>query len=278
MHREAPRAVIRTYASASLDALPDALAALACAIAWKSPGAFGPDLLMLAAPLFFIELPLAVMLLFADVWRVPGEYLDARRKRHLILWPTVVIGLLCGAVFGAVGLIAVAWLGGRSLWKLWREGEDSAPPPGGRWLVISAHGRENERWFTRKRPPPGSLRPGTWAVPFRHEQLVPGITLFAWIGFVLLVGSGIEFPPGGATPAYAAAVGWTTTWIGAEVPAHIALAGGTVLFTARAFAHFDEAGEPDAPPPSVEDDEILREVIAKVEKRPPVRKRRAKRR
>lgn len=278
MKREAPRPVIRTWANASLDALPDALAALACAIAWKSPDVFGWDLLMLAAPLFFIELPLAVMLLFADVWRVPGEYLDARRKRHLIFWPTVVIGLLCGAVFGPIGLVAVAWLGGRSLWKLWREGEDAAPPPGGRWLVISSRGRENERWLTRNRPAPGSLRPGTWAMPFRHEQLLPGITLFAWIGFVLLLLSGIAFPEGGATATYASAVGWTSTWIGTTVPAHTALAGGTVLFTARAFAHFDEAGEPDAPPPSFEDDEVLREVIAKVENRGARNRRKAKRR
>lgn len=273
MNSETLPRVNRSYASASLDALPDVLAALTCAVAWKSPTALGPDLLMLAAPLYFIELPLAVMLLFADVWRVPGEYLDAQRKRNLILWPTLVIGTLCWFLFGAFGLIAVMWLGGRSLWKLWREGEDSRPPPTGRWLVIAARGKETERWLTRDRPSPKSLPAGTWVLPFRHEQLVPGVTLFAWFGFVLLIFLGIDFGAGGATPAHAAAVGWTLTPIGEQVPAHYALAGGTVLFSARALSHFDEAGEPDAPPPSIDDDEILRSVIEKVEGKAPRRAR-----
>lgn len=141
MHPPLPR----TWIDALVDALPDVPAALACAIAWQAPRALGFDLLGYAAPLYFIELPLAAMFLCADSWRVPGEFLSRRHKLGLIVLPGAAIGAACMALFGLPGLVAVAWLGGHALWRLLREGEDRRPPPTGRWLVMAPRGNETER-------------------------------------------------------------------------------------------------------------------------------------
>jgi len=82
----------RSLGAATIDALPDALAALACAVAWRAPEALGFDLLIATAPLYFIELPLAIGFAFADKWRVPGEFLDRRRKLRLTVIPTFLLG------------------------------------------------------------------------------------------------------------------------------------------------------------------------------------------
>lgn len=257
----------RTWTDAFVDAVPDMLAALACGIAWQAPQALGFDLLAYAAPLFFIELPLAIMFLFADAWRVPGEFLAARSKLGLIVIPAVLIGALCFGLFGVAGLIAVAWLGGLALWRLLREGEDRRPPPTGRWLVMAPRGKETERWLTRERPDRRDLPEGSWIVPFAHNQFLPGITILAWVGlFLLLMLSGVEVPVAGATTAYAQMAGWADTPIGGEIPAHEALAAGLALFVARCASHFDDLDEP--PPANIDDDAVLREVIEKVEGRP----------
>ena len=260
----------RTWTDACVDALPDLLAALACGIAWRAPQALGFDLLAYAAPLFFIELPLALMFLFADAWRVPGEFLTTRGKLGLIVIPATLIGALCFRVFGVTGLIAIAWLGGQALWRLLREGEDRRPPPTGRWLVLAPRGKETERWLTRKRPDKRERPEGSWILPFAHNQFLPGTTILAWAGlFLLLMLSGAEVPEAGATAVLAQAAGWTATPIGREIPAHEALAAGLALFAVRCASHFDDLDEP--PPANIEDDALLREVIEKVEGRAPKR-------
>ena len=254
----------RTWSDAALDATPDALAAIACGLAWKAPDALGADLLVYAAPLFFIELPLAILFIFVDSWRVPGEYLDARRKVFLILIPTILIGVLCAQLFGLEGLIAIVWLGGVAFWRLLREGEDRRLPPSGRWLILAPHRNETDRWLTRTRPDPRDLPPGTWILPFAHDQFLPGLTILTWFGLLfILILSGADVPSAGASVSYAQSVGWTATPIGARVPAHEALAAGLALFALRAVSHFDDVDEP--PTANIEDDALLQEVIDKVE-------------
>src|SRR5688572_28981275 len=63
----------RTWGAAAMDALPSFLAAVTCGLAWFDPRFPGIDMLRIAAPLFFLELPLAIVFAFADVWRVPGD-------------------------------------------------------------------------------------------------------------------------------------------------------------------------------------------------------------
>ena len=248
---------------------PDALAALACALTWRAPDALGFDLLMATAPLYFIELPLAIGFAFADAWRVPGEFLDTRRKLRPIVIPTLLLGGLYWMLFDIAGLIAIGWLGGLSPWRLLREGEDRRPPPTGRWLVMKPRENGTEHWLTRTRPTRSVLGPDAWIVPCAHDQFLPGVTIFVWVGLMLLLGSGVEIPPLGATIAYAQSVGRTLTPIGTEVPAHFALSAGAALFAARTISHFDDVGEPPLSDITLENDEVLREVIDKVKGRKP---------
>ena len=64
-------------------------------------------------------------------------------------------------------------------------------------------------------------------------------------------------------------MGRTLTPIGTEVPAHFALSAGAALFAARTIRHFDDVGEPPLSDITLENDEVLREVIDKVKGRKP---------
>lgn len=241
-------------------ALPGLFAAAACGLAWFDPDYFGFDLLRIAAPLFFLELPLAIVFAFADAWRVPDQDLSRRAKFGFVVVPAVLIGALCTALFDVDGLVAVAWLGGSALWRLLREGEDRRIT--GRWLCT----HENRHWVVRQLPDRRHLPPGTWVVPMTDSEFLPGLTFLAWLGLAFLIFTGADVPFGGATPDYAAAVGWTQTPIGSRVPAHEALAAGVALFLVRVCAFF---GDPEhgMPVASIESDAILREIVANVERK-----------
>lgn len=122
----------------------------------------------------------------------------------------------------------------RILWKLWRHGEDRRDT--GHWLILDGDGK---RRVVRTRPDPKAV-PNAWVFPLTDREHVPGATIVAWfgLGFVLFLGAPV--PEGGATSAYAAAVGWTATPIGSEIPAHQALAAGLALFLLQAFGEFDD--------------------------------------
>lgn len=114
-------------------------------------------------------------------------------------------------------------------------------------------------------------------LPFAHNQFLPGVTILAWLGlFLLLILSAAEVPVEGATAAQAQAARWSDTPIGRLVPAHLALAAGLALFAVRCASHFDEL-DSDAAPLDIEQDAVLREVIAKVERPAGKRGRKARR-
>ena len=253
----------RTWGAAAFDALPGFLAAVLCALTWIDPRFPGIDMLRIAAPMFFLELPLAIVFAFSDAWRVPGEYLDVRSKLRLILWPTLLVGLPCWALFGAWGLFAVLWLGAGAIWSLWRHGEDRTVT--GRWLVIRHREGQDDHWVVRTRPRKQDL-PGAWIVPLAHNQYLPAATIVAWIGLAIVLFTGIDIPPGGALPAYAASVGWNDTPVGSVIPAHEALAAGVFLFLVRTFGFFDDVGD-DVAPASIEEDAGLKEIVEAVEKK-----------
>lgn len=241
-------------------ALPSLLAAAVCGLAWFDPDYFGFDLLRIAAPLFFLELPLAIVFAFADAWRVPDQDLSRRAKLGFVVVPAVLIGALCTTLFGVDGLVAVAWLGGSALWRLLREGEDRRVT--GRWLCTL----ENRHWIVRQLPDRRKLPRGTWVVPLADDQFLPGITVIAWLGLAFLIFSGADVPFGGATPDYAAAAGWTQTPVGANVPAHEALAAGVALFLVRVSAFFSDS-ELRTPVASIESDKMLQDIVDRVERK-----------
>jgi hypothetical protein len=257
-----PPVAKRTLREAALDALPDALAALACAIAWIAPAAPGFDLLAYAAPLYFVELPLAIVTTLAGVRRIQDGRLSRRDKLRFVLGPTVVLLLLATALLGWAGAIGVAWLGATQVSRLLWQGPDTRSVVPGLWLIF---GRPST-WFDTEtfRPPPAK---GVYVVPVGHEQLMAMVTIAMWfvipVAFLVLPDFGI----GAADEAYATAVGWRQTVIGRLVPAHVALAAGLILFAVRALCHFEDAGAP--PPADIETDPLLQDVIDEVEGRRP---------
>jgi hypothetical protein len=252
----------RTYAQAAFDALPDLGAALACAIAWIAPQALGFDLLMWAAPAYFVEFPLALLLTFAGVRRMSEGQLGRREKIRVVLVPALVLAALSGLLLGLEGLVALLWLGTLTIVRLLRGEAETSPTVRGAWLVYD----RKERSFTMPEHKPAP-RAGLIVVPAGHEQVMAAVTIgtFIWIPLSFLVLP--AFGTGGATPAYAASVGWTDTAPGSLFPAHYCLAAGLILFTVRGLAHFEGVGE--APPARVEDDELLKDVIEKIEGRRP---------
>lgn len=260
-----------TYRQAALDALPDLLAAIACAIAWASPRALGFDLLAYAAPLYLVELPLAFIAMLAGVRRVQDGRLSRIDKLRFVLVPTLVLVLLATASLGLAGLIAVGWLGAVQLARLLWQAPDTRAAVPGLWLVF---GRPKTLFDTEAaRPPPEK---GVIAVPAGHEQLMALVTMGAWIliptAFFVLPAFGV----GGATQAYASSVGWEETAIGRTIPAHLALAAGVILFAMRVLCHFEDVSK--APSADIDSDPVLQDVIDKVEGRRPRRGARRRRR
>jgi hypothetical protein len=265
----------RTYGSAILDALPDALAAAACGIAWAAPRALGFDLLAGAAPLYFIELPLAVIVAFAGVRRLRDPRWSLRARARYVVLPTLLLALLGGALLGPWGLLAILWLGSLTLARLLASTPDTSPEVPGLWLVFRLRSKQGEPryYMAPDRPAP---EPGMAVVPAGHAQLMAAVTIATWFAIPCSFLLFPDFGAGGATPGYAAAVGWTGTAIGQLVPAHVALAAGLVLFALRTLSHFEGIGEP--PAARIEDDPLLQEVIEKVEGRRARRHARRKRR
>lgn len=213
----APR---RSYQQAAIDALPDLLAALACALAWIAPQAPGFDLLMWTAPAYFVELPLAILLGFAGVRRLDGR-LERREKLRMVVVPALVLAALSGLLLGAPGLLALGWLGALTVWRLVRDEPETSPVAHGAWLVYD----RAERSFSlqERRPAP---RRGLVVVPAGHEQVMAAVTIGAWIWIPIAF---LVLPPlgtGGATPDYAAGVGWEDTLPGRVFPAHLCVARG----------------------------------------------------
>lgn len=254
----------RTYGSAALDALPDALAAAACAIAWADPRALGFDLLASAAPLYFIELPLAVIVAFAGVRRLRDPRWSLRAKARYVVLPVLVLAVFGGALLGPWGLLAILWLGGLTLARLLASTPDTSPEVQGLWLVFRLRSKQGEPryYMAPDRPAP---EPGMAVVPAGHAQLMAAVTIATWFAIPCAFLLFPDFGTGGATPAYAAAVGWDATPVGHWVPAHLALAAGLILFALRTLSHFEGIGEP--PAARIEDDPVLQEVVEKVEGR-----------
>ncbi len=225
---------------AALQALPDLLAAAGCGLAWVAPAAPGFDLLSVFGPFFAVELAVAIVLSMAGVRRIADQAMARRIKAEMIALPALALAVFAGAYLGAGALLALLWLGGRTLWMLARETQDRRPAVSGLWIVYT-RGADRQTMELTRTPPSGPLPAGTWVVAAGQEQKMAGITIGLWMLTVVGVYFVGAIPELGATAAYAAAVGWDASRFGADVPAHTALAAGSVLFGLRAIAHFHHA-------------------------------------
>jgi hypothetical protein len=254
----------RRFGEALSDAVPDALATAACALAWIAPDALGFDLLNTTGLLSLVELPLAFLVGFAAVKRVRDPRWPRAAKIWYVLFPTSLLACASLALLGIEGLIAVTWLGARSIVQLWRDRPDGDTAVHGLWLVIGRNGARISLEETTVKPrevPKGSI-----VIPAGHEQLMASATIGTWFAMALLLPFLPPFGTGGATEAYALRVGWDQTLVGQWLPAHVALATGVILFAVRTFGHFERVGE--TAPVKIEDDEVLQEIIDKIEGKP----------
>ncbi len=226
----------RSRAEALREAVPDILASAGCALAWLAPAAPGFDLLKLFGNFFALEIGVAIVIGFAGVQRLPTNAMSGEDRRWFVLLPLVTLTAFAYAYAGASGLLTMAWLGGRTLWAQHIERLDTRPPITGLWLVYSRSGTGVAMEITTTRPEL-SGDPDEWCVPAGQEQKMSAITVALWmlvLGALLYV----DAPALGATADYAASVGWARSPLHEIMPAHLAVAAGTLLFAIRALAHF----------------------------------------
>jgi hypothetical protein len=269
MSSPSARRSLRSTGDAVREAAPDAIAAIVCAIAWIRPDAPGFDLLSTAGLLYCIELPLAIITMFAIVRRIRDGRWSRLQKAGYVLVPTLILAALGAALLGSAALVAIAWLGGRTLLQLWRDVPGVDGDFSGMWLKSTRVGNKiTSEWVSHR---PASLPRGVTMIPAGHEHIMAFTTIVAWFAILILIAVLPALGEGGATAAYAASVGWTATPIGEQLPAHLALAAGVLLFGIRTLLHFEGTGaaEAPAPAPAIEDDQILRDVIEAVEGKPP---------
>jgi hypothetical protein len=263
--------VRRTWAVALMDALPDALALGACLLAWLAPTALRIDLVAWAAPLYFVEFPLALILLFGGVTRIEDPAMSRRSKLGFVLAPILVVALMAPMFLGPAGLVAVFALSARLLWRVASGRIDRSARVRGAWITYAegdgAHevdsGTVRMRVGGRRGRNAGGGR--RWRVEASHELVMAALTLTFWV-FIAMAFMLVTIPPGGITAEIAAASLWTRTVIGSIVPPQVALAAGATLFAARVLGHLEGIEPADAPPPvSVEDDPVLREIVDRIE-------------
>lgn len=270
----APVAEIRrTWAVALMDALPDALALGACLLAWLAPAALRFDLIAWAAPLYFVEFPLALLLLFGGVTRIEDPALSRRGKLGFVLAPIVLVALVAPMFLGPGGLLAVFALSARLLWQVASGRIDRSARVRGAWITYAEGDGEHavDSGTVRMRVRAGGRRGRaagrgrSWRVEASHELVMATLTLTFWV-FIAVAFMLVTIPPAGITPEIAAASLWSRTVIGAIVPPQVALTAGATLFAARVLGHLEGIEAADAPPPvSVEDDPVLREIVDSIE-------------
>lgn len=263
--------VRRTWAVALMDALPDTLALGACLLAWLAPAAVRFDLIAWAAPLYFVEFPLALLLLFGGVTRIEDPAMSRRSKFGFVLVPILLVALVAPMFLGPAGLVAVLALSARLLWRVASGRIDRSARVRGAWITYAegdgAHevdsGTVRMRVGGRRgRNADGGRR---WRVEASHELVMAALTLTFWV-FIAMAFMLVTIPPAGITPETTAASLWSRTVIGSIVPPQVALAAGATLFAARVLGHLEGIEPPDAPPPvSVDDDPVLREIVDKIE-------------
>lgn len=267
----------RTFGDACADALPDALACAACALAWAKPQAIpGVDLIGFAAPLFLIQLPLAFLGLWTGVARLTDAQMSRRTKAGFVLAPGLAMALLAPILLGVEALLGVLLLTGTTLWRIATGQVDREAPVRGAWITYTqgedADGRALRSYsaHTSGTAPRPADRVRQWRVEAGHSQVMATLTATGGLVLVLLLPF-IDVQRFGVTPDLEAASAWSKGALGALLPAHYPLAGGVALFAARFLLQFEgiapRPGSPEAQPvPRIEDDPVLREIVRKIDR------------
>jgi hypothetical protein len=269
----------RTVGTALADALPDALACGACLLAWVRPQSIGGvDLVAYAAPLFGIQIPMAIIGLFTGVSRIDDRAMGRSTKVGFVLAPAIAMALIAPIVLGVQALVGVLWLSAISLWRIASGTIDREAPVKGAWITFEqgedADGQPKRSYSASTDGSSGSRlgRARRWRVEAGHTQVMASLTVMGGLVLCFLLPF-VDVDPLGVTPEIAAASAWSSTALGSAVGAHVVLAGGVALFAARVLLHFEgiepAPGSPEAQPvPRIEDDPVLRDIVDKVDRRP----------
>jgi hypothetical protein len=252
---EPPPARRRTAIDSFLEALPDLLAAGACALALRQPDWPGYDTLRTAGLLYFVELPVAICVLLAGIARVEERRMSAAAKASFILMPTLALAFISAIVLGRPGLIAVAWLSAGTFYRLLRGIPPRGKPIPGFWLDYTEGDDESPRAKNVRR----------WRVEGGPEEFAAAMTIGAWF-FIALLMFLVSLPEAGVTAQYASSVAWSDLPVGGMVPPAKALWAGAILFGLRALSRIEGPEAAVGPPPArIEDDPVLRDIVRKVD-------------
>lgn len=266
----------RTLGVACADAVPDAIACGACALAWANPQAIpGFDLVAWAAPLFLIQLPLSILGMFTGVARLSDAQMPRATKAGFVLAPGLAMALLAPALLGIEALFGVLLLTAMTLWRIASGRIDLEAPVRGAWITYSqgesGDGTPQRRYAVDVSGSGTRLqgRVRQWRVEAGHGQVMAAATAAAGLLLVFLLPF-IDVQRIGVTPAIEAASAWSQGTLGAVLGAHYPLAGGVALFAARCLLQFEGIAPASAaadaqPVPRIEDDPVLREIVRKID-------------
>lgn len=271
----------RTWRDALFDACLDAVAAGLCLWAWVAPQSVQRmDLLALAAPLFFIQVPLSLLTLGAGVTRLSDRQMSRRIKLAFVLGPSVAMALIAPMFLGTPALIGVVLLSIGSLWRIASGRVDIEAPIKGAFVTYERSGTSigirvgdsgSSGGLSSNATSLGDDTPviTRWRVQMGHSQVMASLTLGGCFVLLSLLPF-VDVAPFAVTTQIHAASGWAHSTLGAVIPAHYALAAGVALFCGRLLMQFEgispSAGSPGAEQtPTPENDPVLREIMRKVD-------------
>jgi hypothetical protein len=267
-HLPAPPLRARTRLDTWFEALPELLAAATCAVALVQPDWPGYDLLRTAGLLFFVQLPLALITLFAGVLRIEDRAMGRSTKSAFLVIPTLIFALVTLLMLGPQGLLAVAWLSAANVYRLVTGAAPRTATVPGFWMTFEQgdgdSGVATSGISIKARGGDGKGR--TWKVQGGVEQFDTGVTITLWMVVAALVYF-LPLSSSAATEAYGTRIGWDLTAVGAIVAPAKALWAGTILFALRTLSKLDLLAAPAAPAARIEDDEVLEEIVSSVERK-----------
>jgi hypothetical protein len=264
----------RSFADATFDAIPDVVAAGLCLLAWTAPHSLPRfDLIAVAAPLFYIQLPLSILGLMGGVTRLKDSEMSRRTKAGFLLLPAAIVMVLSPILLGPWALLGVGWLSAGLLWRVALGRIDTEAAIKGAWIEFEEGDGKRSVGIGDSGSKRRRAKARRWRVEAGHTQVMAGLTIAAGMVLFFLVPF-LDVSALGITADLQAASVWSKTVVGAIQPAEQSLAAGTALFVARALMQYEgltpRPGTPEAAKvPNIDDDPVLRDIVRKVEGKSP---------